>query len=309
MTAVTNPPQAPQCCQSTLHADACGQVSAPSQQQGSAPHEITTIGERRRQFSEMQPIAACPVGAGFPSGDSITFSFERAYAKGPVEPKVIAFFDRLRPHLARSSLLAARLGLENARAMTQALADVGLPAAVLRGPGLLYAANPLFEALMPELCHDRQARLTFSDPTVDRLFADGLDVLARSIIVGAQKVCSIPVPAHNDRVPMIVHLLPVRRAARDVFSQATTLVVITPVDRGAVPNAELIAGLFDLTPAEARVARGVAGGLTLDAIGNSAGVSRETVRSQLKAVLNKTGVSRQAELTALLAGLTLPPSD
>ena len=76
-----------------------------------------------------------------------------------------------------------------------------------------------------------------------------------------------------------------------------------------MPDAELIAGLFDLTPAEARVARGVAEGLTLDAIGNKASISRETVRSQLKAVLAKTGVNRQADLAALLAGLRLPRVD
>lgn len=245
-----------------------------------------------------------------PSGDSIIFSFEKAHAKGPVPPKVTAFLDQLRPHLGRAALLAARLGLENARAMTQTLAEVGLPAAVLRGPGRLYAANPLFEALMPELCQDRTARLTFSDPAIDRLFTDGLQLFARAITgLSARNVCSIPVPAQRGRVPMIVHLLPVRRAARDIFSQASALLVVTPVDRDAVPSAEVIAGLFDLTPAEARVARGVAGGLTLGAISDTAGISRETVRSQLKAVLAKTGLSRQAELVALLAGLTLPLSN
>jgi DNA-binding CsgD family transcriptional regulator len=245
-----------------------------------------------------------------PSGDSLIFSFEKAWAKGPVEPKVISFFDRLRPHLGRAAMLAARLGLENARAMTQALGEVGLPAAVLRGPGRLYAANTLFEAHVPGLCYDRRSRLTFSDPTVDRLFANGLELLARATIgSSAQNVCSIPIPARPDKIPMIVHLLPVRRSAQDLFSQASGLVVITPVDRSAVPNAELIAGLFDLTPAEARVARGVAGGLTLDEIGHAGDVSRETVRTQLKAVLAKTGVNRQVELASLLTGLTLPPPE
>jgi hypothetical protein len=81
-----------------------------------------------------------------PSGDSIIFSFEKAYEKGPVDLKVIAALDNLRPHLGRSALLASRLGLERARAMTDALATIGLPAAVLRGKGTLLAANSLFEA-------------------------------------------------------------------------------------------------------------------------------------------------------------------
>lgn len=245
-----------------------------------------------------------------PSGDTIIFSFERRHAIGPVDRSVIEFFDRLRPHLARSALLAARRGLERARAMAHALTEVGLPAAVLRGSGRLYAANALFEALVPETCSDRLERLVFTDPAIDRLFANGLEMLARAPVVAAgRSVCSIPIPARHDRMPMIVHLLPVRRTAQDFFSQASALVVITPVDRTVVPNAELIAGLFDLTPAEARVARGVVAGLTLDVIGRDAGVTRATVRNQLKAVFAKTGLNRQVDLVALLAGLALPSAD
>jgi DNA-binding CsgD family transcriptional regulator len=105
---------------------------------------------------------------------------------------------------------------------------------------------------------------------------------------------------------MILHLLPVRGAANDIFSQATSLLVVTPVDRAVVPTAKVLQGLFDLTPAEARVARGIGEAQTVEALALSAGVSIETVRSQLKAVLSKTGLSRQQELINLLAGNMLP---
>jgi hypothetical protein len=94
-----------------------------------------------------------------PSGDSIVFSLEKPYADGPVAMKAVAFLDSQRPHLARAALLASRLGLERARAMTEALQKVGLPAAVLKGRGKVYAANALFEALMPDLIDDQPSRL------------------------------------------------------------------------------------------------------------------------------------------------------
>ena len=69
---------------------------------------------------------------------------------------------------------------------------------------------------------------------------------------------------------------------------------------------ELVRSLFDLTPAEARVARSLSAGETLDDIAETGGVSRNTVRTQLRGVMEKTGCTRQAELVSLLANLSLP---
>jgi DNA-binding CsgD family transcriptional regulator len=79
-------------------------------------------------------------------------------------------------------------------------------------------------------------------------------------------------------------------------------VVITPIDRATVPGAEVLQGLFDLTPAEARIARAIGEAQTIEELAQTLQISRETVRTQLKAVLAKTGVSRQSELVSLLAG-------
>lgn len=46
---------------------------------------------------------------------------------------------------------------------------------------------------------------------------------------------------------------------------------------------------------------------TVEAIAGACGISRETVRNQLKAVLAKTGLGRQVELAGLLAGAKVPP--
>ena len=241
-----------------------------------------------------------------PSGDFIVFSFERAHAKGPVPIEIVQQFDQLRPHLARSALLTSRLGLERAKAMAAALQSLGLPGAVLRGGGRVLAVNDGLERLMPSLLQDRRERLHLTDAVADALLEE---VLARRSLAGGPiSVNSIPVAATEEHPPMILHLLPVRGAANDIFSQATSLLVVTPVDRAVVPTAKVLQGLFDLTPAEARVARGISEAQTVEALALSAGVSIETVRSQLKTVLSKTGLSRQQELINLLAGNMLPVS-
>ena len=174
-----------------------------------------------------------------------------------------------------------------------------LPGAVLRGPGRVFAANGLFDALMPSLFQDRAQRVTITDVAADALLAEALGTLP---LASGRTVKSIPVAATVGHVPMVLHVIPVRGSARDIFTQASALLVVTPVDRAAVPTAEVLQGLFDLTPAEARVARGIGQAETIDTLADATGVNRETVRSQLKAVLSKTGLSRQQELVSLLAG-------
>ncbi|WP_244513119.1 MULTISPECIES: helix-turn-helix transcriptional regulator [unclassified Ensifer] len=55
-----------------------------------------------------------------------------------------------------------------------------------------------------------------------------------------------------------------------------------------------------LTPAEIRIASGVAAGLTLKEMSQANGVSYETIRTQLKSIYAKTGVNSQAALVKLL---------
>jgi DNA-binding CsgD family transcriptional regulator len=65
----------------------------------------------------------------------------------------------------------------------------------------------------------------------------------------------------------------------------------------------IVAETFGLTPAESKVAVRLARGADVDEISHDTGVSINTLRTQLKSIFGKTGTSRQAELTALLAAM------
>ena len=156
---------------------------------------------------------------------------------------------------------------------------------------------------MPRVVQDGRFRVSLAHRQADALLADALAGLTQSH--GNSAVRSLPVPAQQDDPPYIVHLLPIRLGAQDVFSNAAGILIVTPVRPRDVPTAEVLQGLFDLTPAEARVARAVSGQTALESIARSLGVSRETVRTQLKAVLAKTGTARQVDLVGLLSGLVI----
>lgn len=235
-----------------------------------------------------------------PSGDSVIVHCERARSAGEFESGTIAVLDQLRPHLARAALLSARLEMERVSTTTRTLELLGLPAAVLGGGGRLIGANESLVALMPHTLSDQPSRLAVADPAADRLL--------REAVMGQEPdgpVRSIPIPASAERPPVILHLVPIRGAAHDVFARARAVLIATPVVPRDVPSADVVQGLFDLTPAEARLAALIASGDAPVPAAAKLGITANTARSVLKRIFQKTGVSRQADLVGLLRGTAL----
>ena len=82
-----------------------------------------------------------------PTGENVTFILSRRTERGPFERASADRLDELRPHLARSVLISARLELERARAAGETLAALGVPALVFNETGKVLVANSLIEAL------------------------------------------------------------------------------------------------------------------------------------------------------------------
>jgi DNA-binding NarL/FixJ family response regulator len=80
------------------------------------------------------------------------------------------------------------------------------------------------------------------------------------------------------------------------------LYISDPDDLPLVPP-EQLARLLDLTPSEARIARSLALGLSLDDAAAASEVTVSTARTYLKQVFMKTGTARQAELVKLVLAL------
>jgi DNA-binding CsgD family transcriptional regulator len=83
-----------------------------------------------------------------------------------------------------------------------------------------------------------------------------------------------------------------------------TAVVVLDMEDCPQPDEELLREVFLLTPAEARLARKMSCGEDLGSIADDLGVTRGTLRVQLKSLFWKTATRRQGELIALLAHLS-----
>jgi hypothetical protein len=82
-----------------------------------------------------------------PTGENVAYVLTRRTERGPFERAIVQKLDDLRPHLARSALLSARLQLQWARVASETLAALDLPALVLNEQGKVLATNSLIEAL------------------------------------------------------------------------------------------------------------------------------------------------------------------
>ena len=231
-----------------------------------------------------------------PTSDLMAFDFSRREIDGPFTREMMLGLDLYRPHLAKAALLAHRLGLQTARAATEAMAIIGLPAAMLGSGGRVLSANDLFQAnsRVKFLAFDR---ITLGLPGAAHLLSEAIAGLGAD---SEPAVRSIPLPATETAPPQVLHVLPIRRSAGDIFSHAIGLIVVTEVAAPEAPLREVLTGLFDLTAAEVHIARGVATGASLDEIAAARSVSKETVRTQLKSILAKTGTHRQTDLALLL---------
>lgn len=90
--------------------------------------------------------------------------------------------------------------------------------------------------------------------------------------------------------------------------RTATVVLRDPARRVQLASADCI-DLFQMTPAEARLACLLADGASLDECAIQLGVSRNTARSQLQAVFAKTNTRRQGDLVRLLLTAISPVPD
>jgi DNA-binding CsgD family transcriptional regulator/tetratricopeptide (TPR) repeat protein len=81
---------------------------------------------------------------------------------------------------------------------------------------------------------------------------------------------------------------------------ARVVVIVSDPDDAPLPDASVLERLFDLTPTQARLAAAIASGLTSAEYADEYGVRVSTARQQLKELMARVGVHRQAELVRVL---------
>lgn len=116
-------------------------------------------------------------------------------------------------------------------------------------------------------------------------------------------ICSA---GRNSAARYAILLQPNPRNSAAIPSESPPVVCfIFPLGRRRVASAQQLISLFGLSPAEARLARALCHGETLEEYAEAQSVKLPTVKTQLRAVFAKTHTDRQVALVNLIAGI--PP--
>src|SRR5450631_228673 len=212
------------------------------------------------------------------------------------------------PHLRRALLINKTIDLKQSEAATFAETLNGLSAGLFlvdascrivhanaAGDEMLRAGDFL-RSVNGQLV----ARDVGSNQALREVFADHVDALG-------VKGTALPLTAH-DGERCLMHVLPLTSAARRLTGMAYKAVAALFVRKAELetPCGELVARMFELTPAELRVLLAIVevGGVPETAA--ALGVAETTVKTHLHRVFAKTGTRRQADLVKLAAGFSSP---
>lgn len=262
-----------------------------------SPEELATL-PVYRDF--LRPLGADAGAATVISGadhDAIVIAFE-GFTSHPASQKAARYLDNLRPHLARAASLSSRVQQSRTQDLLHAFNATQSSVAILNKRGKLLGVSDAFQPYLDDMFLDSAARMHIRDQKADRLFTQLLEQ-PNMPLHGA----SIAIRDEDDAGVAALHLVPARRQAQDLFQQISYFALLALPNSHSLPSADFLSSLFDLTPAEARIARAVAAGQSPKNLRQDLNITQETVKTHLKRIYAKTATHRQSELILLIKGL------
>lgn len=241
----------------------------------------------------------------------VALSVQRRTGGRPYTDVELETVGLLGPHVEKSLRLSMAL-------MDARLTNEGLGAALSRMATGVFVLDSL-------------GRVVFSNDAAQRLQGDGIEVadghlqianvpggadMQRALVrvternpdLWMQETKPILIQRSPSDRPLTLYVLPVSPPpgeAEQVLTHARAIVLVIDTEAGTPPDPSVIRDVLGLTLGEARVASLVGSGVRPREVAGQLGIAEETVRTVLKRIFAKVGVSRQSELAALMTRLVL----
>lgn len=217
-----------------------------------------------------------------------------------------ARFSALVPHLQRAIRIHARLNkVASERDLyAGAVQQLSLGTILLDEQGRVLEANPLGQELLAlgdgisiadgllQLGSRQQTESL--QQVVDQVLSN-----QRQAIPSVVEVIRVPRPSGRSDLGLVVRAVPMSHFSEGRAVPSVAIFISDPEREGGA-DADTLQRLFGFTQAEARLALMLADGYSLDEAAAAMGVSRNTLRTHLRSVFSKTGVTRQTLLVRLI---------
>lgn len=270
-------------------------------------HECLLESPYYRQY--LQPIGVLHImGADAlePGGLIARIRFARGQHEPAFNRNEKKTLSRLLPHIERAARVHTIINRTASERDLYAntVDQLSLGTIILGDNGLLLSSNQLAKELLKTgdgvYLHAGQLRL--SDAEVNRELQSILTTAAAAGASGTTSMASaLRVPRRRGINDLGLVVRPIATGEwAGSQSEPRIAVFLSDPQRQADTSHHILAELFGLTPAEARLSILLARGISLANASEQLNVTQHTVRAQLKSIFTKTGATRQAELVGLI---------
>jgi DNA-binding CsgD family transcriptional regulator len=227
-------------------------------------------------------------------------SLYRGDDQGPFTPEDAERIGGVGQYVAKIVSLAQKSAAFDVASKLSMLERVRSPAIVIDGVGRVTQMNAPAQSLLGPNFKLIRGRPTANDPASNRRLQQLISSALHAKRSSAQPFA--PIVVDRDEAPwLLVETMPFTAFGSDLFGSGSVILLLTDLTAPLQPEATQLCAAFGLTLAEAKLAAKLASGSGIISAAASLGVSRETARTQVKAVFAKTNTHRQAELAALVA--------
>jgi DNA-binding CsgD family transcriptional regulator len=273
-------------------------------------YKSTFFNEFLQKFDVCQ--MACLASGGTP-GIFEALSIYRGPRDHEFGPEVLAILEMLAPHLQTSLHMRRIFAALESRVsdLENALDLVSTGLVLLDAKGNCVLVNKTAKAILDQrdgLFLERKA-LAASDLSESTTLRKLINSAILPCHIASHKSNKAMKISRRNAKHLQILTAPLRRENVAGSNGAVGIVFISDPEQNASVSSEILQVLFGLTPAEARLAIALLEGKSILQTAVRHNVSRETVRSQIKSLFQKTGTKRQGELVRLLAGVSHPKQE
>ncbi|KQW80929.1 hypothetical protein ASC65_13255 [Brevundimonas sp. Root1279] len=224
----------------------------------------------------------------------------RTHRQGHFEAEDRKVFARLAPHIRSAVRTQMLLADQGSAVLSGALAALQIAAFICDGRGAVLGRTPLTEPLLEAGVHVRLrgGRLSACNEADGRLLSAEIVMASRGGPGGLAG--SVVLRDVAGLEPLLADVVALPRERHPFALERPVLVLVRrPRDRGP-DAARLAVAMYDLTRSESLVAGDLVEGLSPQMIADRRGTAVTTVRTHVRRIFEKAGVTSQIELVAAL---------